>query len=315
MSGRVTAIVPAPRLNELGRRCLERLLELPEISEVIFVPNEPEPDLDARVICLPSGDVPVGAKRQLGLERATGEIVALIDDDAYPHRSWLTHALFAFDSDPSIGAVCGPTLTPDDDPPLAQIGGRIYASALVAGPHRFRYVPRAERDVREGTGVNLILRREDALQVGLETGFYPGDDTVICDRLTKAGRRIRYVPAAIVFHTRRSLWRPHLLQVWRYGRHRGHFVRRFGGVSVRPSYFGPTLLLAWLLAGGVLPSPARTLWRASVLVYAAACVAAGADRRPGVWARTSTGIAATHAAYGVAFVLGLAGVRLAEDDR
>jgi hypothetical protein len=315
VSGRVSAIVPAPGLNDLGRRCLTRLLELPEIAEVIFVPNGPEPDVDPRVICLPSGDVPVGSKRQLGLERATGEIVALIDDDAYPHPSWLAHALAAFDADPAIGAVCGPTLTPADDPPLAQIGGRIYASPLVAGPHRWRYVPREERDVREGTGVNLILRRTDALRVGVETDFYPGDDTVICDRLLKAGRRIRYVPEAIVFHTRRSLWKPHLVQVWRYGRHRGRFVRRLGGVSVRPSYFGPTLLLAWLVGGAALPGPGRAVWRASVLAYAAACIVAGADRRPGVWARTSIGIAATHAAYGTAFVLGLAGVRVAEEER
>jgi len=312
---RVSAIVPAPRLSELGRRCLARLLELPEVAEVIFVPDEAPPELDPRVVCVPSGDVRLGRKRQLGLERATAEMVALIDDDAYPHPRWLRHVLTALDADPGLAGVTGPTLTPDDDAPLARIGGRIYASPLVAGPHLWRYRPGRERDVAEGTGVNFVLRRRDALAIGLDTDLMPGDDTVIGDRLRRAGRRVRYVPQAVVFHTRRPLWKPHLLQIWRYARQRGRFARRRGGVSLEPGYFAPSVLVVWLLGGAFLTGRPRQAWRASALAYAAACLAAGHDRDPGVWARTSGGIAATHAAYGVGFALGLAGPRLPEQEQ
>ncbi|MDX6505227.1 MAG: hypothetical protein QOE29_2352, partial [Gaiellaceae bacterium] len=74
----VSVIVPAPRLTAVGRRCLERLLELPQPVEILFVPDEAE-EVPAGVLCLPSGKVNVGEKRQLALERSTGAFVALLD--------------------------------------------------------------------------------------------------------------------------------------------------------------------------------------------------------------------------------------------
>ena len=308
MTPRVSAIVPARSLTEHGRRCLERLLALGEDVEVVFVPDERPGAVDPRVRIVASGAAPAGAKRQLGLEASTGEFVALIDDDAYPAGDWLAHALAAF-GDAGVGAVCGPTLTPPDDGELERLGGRVYASPLVGGPHRWRYEPRAPRDVDDAPSVNLVLRRDDALAVRLDSPYYPGDDTIVCDRLVRRGRRIRYVPGAVVFHSRRPLWVPHLRQVWRFGRRRGTFVRRVGGNSVRPSYFAPSALLVWTTIGARV---APRLWRASLAAYAAACVVEGANARS---ARVAAAIPATHAAYGAAFLLGLAGVPLPEDVR
>ena len=44
---------------------------------------------------------------------------------------------------------------------------------------------------------------------------------------------------------------------------------------------------------------------AGALFYAAACLIAGADRSPSRWARVSGGIAATHLVYGAGFLVGL----------
>jgi hypothetical protein len=302
---RLSAVVPARGLTAHGRRCLDTLLALRDV-EVVFVPDEAEPELDPRVVCVPSGPATVGAKRQLGLERSTGDLVALIDDDAYPHVTWLENVLDAFDDDPLVAAVCGPTLTPPADGELEQLGGRVYASPLVAGPHRWRYAPRRERDVDDAPSANLVLRRDDALAVGLESAHYPGDDTIVCQRLLERGGRIRYVPQAIAFHSRRPLWQPHLTQVWRFGRRRGAFARVFGGNSRRPAYFAPSALVVGAVAGAAVPQ-VRGLWAAGLGAYAAACLVAGADRRPGVWARLSAGIAATHATYGIAFLVGCLG--------
>lgn len=309
----VTAIVPAAELTALGRRALERLVALGDRVEVLFVPDEPVEGLDARVTVLPSGPVPVGTKRQLALDRARGELVALVDDDAYPHPSWLDAVLAAFAADPGAAAVCGPTLTPPDDPPLEQAGGRVYASPLVAGPARWRYEPRAARDVDDAPSANLVIRREDALAVGMESPFHPGEDTVVCDRLVRRGRRIRYVPDAIVYHSRRPLWRPHARQVWRFGRRRGSFARRLGGNSRRLPYAAPSALVLGLGLGWLLPGRGRRLWRAGSLAYVAACVVAARDRDPRRWARVAAGIPVTHAAYGVGFLLGVAGVKLPEE--
>jgi hypothetical protein len=66
-------------------------------------------------------------------------------------------------------------------------------------------------------------------------------------------------------------------------------------------------LVAFLLGGALVRGRARRLWRRGALVYAVACLFAGADRSPSRWVRISGGIAATHLVYGVGFLVGLAG--------
>lgn len=304
----VSVIVVAPELNDYGRRCLAALLELEQDVELIFVPDAPEPDVDPRIAVIPSGpDVTTGHKRQLALERARGEYVALIDDDAYPHPSWLPMALGAMGESEEIAAVAGPTLTPPEDSELERLGGRVYASPLVSGPARWRYAIAEPADVDDAPSVNLLLRRSEALAVGLDSEDRWGEDTLLTDGLLRRGRRIRYEPGAIVYHSRRPLWRPHLRQLYRWSRHRSAYARTIGGNSLRPAYFAPSALVVFLLGGALLRGRPRRLWRAGALVYAAACLLAGADRSPGRWARLSGGIVATHIVYGVGFLLGLAG--------
>jgi GT2 family glycosyltransferase len=308
---RVSVIVPAPRLNPVGVRCLDRLLQLPEQVEILFVPDVQE-DVPDGVTCIPSGKVNVGDKRQLALERSTGAFVALLDDDAYPHASWLEGALAAF-ADPEVAAVTGPTLTPEDDTELAQLGGRVFASPLVAGPNRWRYFPGEPRDVDEGTGVNVMFRRAVAQEITLRSDYYPGCDTVLGDRLRSRGMRIRYVPGMIAYHTRRELWKPHLVQIWRYARHRGLFVWRFGGISRSPSYFIPSAFLLWALLGWLGPGWLDLVWLASLAVYALAAIVFGFDRKPSRWWRLALAVPATHLTYGVGFLLGLARVPVPEE--
>src|SRR5919109_1129817 len=73
----------------------------------------------------------LGSARNTGLEAATGEIVAYIDDDAYPDPHWLTYlaAKFLHTSHDGVG---GPNLAPPDD-------GRRAAAVANApgGPNAF----------------------------------------------------------------------------------------------------------------------------------------------------------------------------------
>jgi cellulose synthase/poly-beta-1,6-N-acetylglucosamine synthase-like glycosyltransferase len=307
---RVSVIVVAPELNDYGRRCLAALEELRDEIEVIFVPDSDPGALDPAITVIASGaDVTTGRKRQLALERARGEYVALIDDDAYPHPSWLRVAVAAMAADPGVYAVAGPTLTPPDDSELERLGGRVYASPLVSGPHRWRYAITEPADVDDAPSVNLVVRRDEALAVGFDSEDRWGEDTIVCEGLLRRGGRIRYEPGAIVYHSRRPLWKPHLRQLYRWSRHRSAYARTIGGNSLRPSYFAPSALVVGLAAGPLLRGPLRRLWTAGVLFYGLACIVAGADRSPIRWARVSAAIAATHVVYGSGFLAGIAGAR------
>lgn len=173
---RAAVIVPARTLTEDGRRCLETRAALGDDVETLFIPDADTTELPDGVLCLPSGAVPVGDKRQLGLERARGRVITLVDDDAYPHSTWLEHVLSTLESDPEIGAVCGPTITPADVPLLEQLSGGVYESWLVSGPHRWRYAFTDARDVDDAPSVNLAFRREDALSIRFDSPYYPGGE-------------------------------------------------------------------------------------------------------------------------------------------
>ncbi|WP_354699846.1 hypothetical protein DSM112329_00104 [Paraconexibacter sp. AEG42_29] len=309
---RISAIVPLIALNDYGRRCIEALLRHDGV-EVVLIPDERPDDLDPRVVCVPSGTANTSVKRQLGVEAARGEYVALIDDDALPAGGWPEVAITTL-ADPTIGAVAGPSLTPDDEPFLGQLSFRVFASPLVSGPHRWRYSQVAARDVDDAPSVNLVMRRADALAVRLDTPWAFGEDTVLCERIIRQGWRIRYTPELVVLHSRRPLWRGHLRQLYRWSRRRGAFARAGGLNSLQPSYFAPTALLLGVLSRPVLPRPLRPLWTLGATGYVATCVAAGYDRRPARWWRIAGGIMATHVVYGVGFALSMLGRRLPEED-
>ena len=63
---------------------------------------------------IPTGKVRPAEKRNIGIKAAKGEIVAFIDDDAYPDAHWLEYAVRYF-GDETIGAVGGPGVTPPND--------------------------------------------------------------------------------------------------------------------------------------------------------------------------------------------------------
>jgi GT2 family glycosyltransferase len=144
----------------------------------------------------------LAASRNLALERASHPIIAVTDDDCVPSSGWVAALQRAFSSPDAPDAVTGPVL------PLGPEAPGLYAVSS-----RTRKTP-AELRGRVppwvvGTGANFALRREwieraggydERLGVGSAGGA--GEDMDLLYRLLRQGARIRYEPAAVVFHER-----------------------------------------------------------------------------------------------------------------
>ena len=312
---KVSVVIPLRRLNAYVRESLAHLArQTYRDFDVYVVTDEPETiAYDGLVVhCLASGAVPPNYKRAMAAKQSDAEVVALLDDDAYPVPEWLAAAVAHFASD-DVVAVGGPGVTPPEDPPSQQASGAIYASSLVSAGYVYRYLPGTLRDVDDYPSCNLLVRREPfARHVGECLRYWPGEDTKLCMLLTTVERkRIVYEPRALVYHHRRPLFWGHFRQVWNYAVHRGFFAKRYPETSLRPQYFVPSTFLVGnvlaLAALALLPG-SRAMLGAVALAYAALVTASALRSRGEAHVHAgllALGIYMTHVTYGLGFLSGL----------
>ncbi|HEX7090105.1 MAG TPA: glycosyltransferase [Longimicrobiales bacterium] len=160
--------------------------------------------------------------RNTGLEAARGEVVAYIDDDAYPDPHWLRYLVMCLLDGGHAGAG-GPNLPPP--------GGGLLAECAAHAPGGPSHVLLTDTVAEHIPGCNMGFLRERLVAVG---GFDPqfhtaGDDVDICWRLQERGWTLGYHPAAVVWHhRRRSPW-AYWKQQQGYGRAEALLARKWPG--------------------------------------------------------------------------------------
>jgi hypothetical protein len=149
--------------------------------------------------------------RNTGLAAATGELVAYLDDDAYPDPHWLHYLAATFMRTDHAG-VGGPNLSPPDDGYLAECVANAPGNPIhvLLTDERAEHIP----------GCNMAFRKSHLEAVG---GFDPqfrvaGDDIDVCWKLERAGWTLGFAPAAMVWHHRRGSLRTYWRQQYGYGR-------------------------------------------------------------------------------------------------
>lgn len=307
----VSILIPFRAPGAHLRECLSAIAEMDYPNfEVLLLPDESMECGGKRIAVIPTGSLGPPRKRDIGASHAKGEIIAFIDDDAYPDEDWLANAVRRF-SDDSIAAVGGPASTPPTDGFWEQAAGRVLASWMVGGVHLYRYIPKMLKEVDDYPTSNLMVRRSafDAVG-GFQTPYWPGEDTILCLKITRQlGKKIIYDPDVQVWHHRRPLFFPHFRQIGRYGTHRGYFVKRFPETSLRLNYFLPAIWTAFLLLGWLplmaFPGGLRLyVWGVSLYLLAA-CLTAAKSLHPKMAAAVAAGIVSTHIVYGLNFIKGL----------
>jgi GT2 family glycosyltransferase len=199
------------------RDCCEGLLRLEYPNFEVIVVNDVSTDATAEIVSpysfrlISTENRGLSNARNTGWQEAKGDIVAYIDDDAYPDPHWLTYVAAAFMRTDHVG-IGGPNLPPPGDGPIAD--------CVANAPGGPVHVLLSDTEAEHIPGCNMAFRKTALQAIG---GFDPqfrtaGDDVDICWRLQQQGWTIGFSPAAMVWHHRRNSVRAYWKQQQGYGR-------------------------------------------------------------------------------------------------
>ena len=199
------------------RECLDGLLRLEYPNYEVIVVDDGSQDNTAEIVrqypfrLIRTENRGLSSARNTGSEAATGEIVAYIDDDAFPDPHWLQYLAHTFMTTDHVG-VGGPNLPPPGD--------GLVADCVAVAPGGPIHVLTSDREAEHIPGCNMAFRKTALEAV---RGFDPkfrvaGDDVDLCWRLQQQGWTLGFNAAAVVWHHRRNSIRAYLRQQWSYGK-------------------------------------------------------------------------------------------------
>jgi glycosyltransferase involved in cell wall biosynthesis len=197
--------------------CLESLLRLEYPNYEVIVVNDGSTDATAKIAhsygfrVITTENQGLASARNTGLAAATGEIVAYIDDDAYPDPHWLRYLANTFMNTKHVG-IGGPNIAPPGDGHIAE--------CVAHSPGNPVHILLSDTEAEHIPGCNMAFRKAALKAIeGFDSQFrIAGDDVDVCWRLQQKGWTLGYSPGAMVWHHRRNSIRGYWKQQRNYGK-------------------------------------------------------------------------------------------------
>lgn len=223
---RISVVVCTYNGSRTLRECLAGIAQLDYPNFETIVVDDGSSDSSAqiasefsvRLIRTPNRGL--SSARNTAMRAATGEIVAYIDDDAWPDPRWLKFLAAAFRKTDHVG-IGGPNIPPGDD------GFR--ANCVAHSPGGPMHVLMTDTVAEHLPGCNMAFRKSALEEVdGFDEAFrIAGDDVDLCWRLQARGWTLGFSPAAMVWHHRRGRLRDYWKQQRNYGRAEAMLERKW----------------------------------------------------------------------------------------
>jgi glycosyltransferase involved in cell wall biosynthesis len=254
----ISVIVPSFNRKSEIQELLNSLSEqrLPRDQFEILIVDDGSTDDTERLIAdfITSTNMPVrfirqdhqgpGAARNLGMDKAQGEIFVFIDSDCTAPPNWLSVIKKAFNDDPDLRAFGGRDDARADFPPLLLAINYSMTSFLTTGGMRggkkkrlAKFYPRS---------FNMGLHRQLYEKIGGFGGMRHGQDIEFSNRIIKSGGKVAYLHDSFVYHKRRTSLCKFFRQVFNWGVARINLYK-IDSAMLEPLHFA-TAVGFWFIA-------------------------------------------------------------------
>lgn len=214
----VSVIVPTYKRPQSLRACLDGLKnQTIKPAQVIVVHRAGEAATEAmlaaydgaglNLLIRASAEAGVIAALNIGLDNATGDIVAMTDDDAIPHADWIERIAAIFAADYRVGGVGGRDHihypgAPDPWPTTPHVGFTRWYGRIEGNFHCGEGPARAVQSLK---GVNMAFRRAAIGTLRFDTrllgqGAQVANEHMFAGTIRQAGWILIYDPAIGVEH-------------------------------------------------------------------------------------------------------------------
>lgn len=212
---RTTVIIPTYRRPDDLRRCIAGLNAGQLRPDEILVVHRPDDIASASVVAEFASDIITALLVEMpgqvaainrGIDGATGDILALIDDDAIPHPDWLERIVRWYTDHPKVGGVGGRDVVHHGSHvhhPSEDRVGLISWYGRMIGNHHIGRGP--ARPVHVLKGANMSFRRAALDDIRGDTrlagaGAQVHNEIGVCGAVRRRGWTLIYDPTVLVDH-------------------------------------------------------------------------------------------------------------------
>jgi cellulose synthase/poly-beta-1,6-N-acetylglucosamine synthase-like glycosyltransferase len=251
MKPKFSIIIPTRKINDFIREGIPyHLKQSYKNFEIILVSEANEKEKFAKTKIVKVGQISPAEKRNAGVKAAKGEIIAFIDDDAFPSKDWLKIAAEDFE-EKELSALGGPSLPPKDSTFFQIVSNEVYR--LSSPKTGMRYGISIRQEIEDWPTCNFFVRKKVFEKAGgFESKYWGGEDSRLCFTIKNNGEKMVYNPNLAVNHYSRKDLTGHLKQTLFWAMWKGFLTKSFPKNSMKITFFAASLIVLWLLFGGII---------------------------------------------------------------